>query len=689
MTTTSPRDAHADRRAAVIALHTAAAIAFVDVLGGLLRSPNTLATLPIFVKAIGTSLLAVLLLYAVTMAVLGPYLTHVIGLHPVRVAVALSAFWFVLILTSILTFGASLPKDGGQWQTFAYLVVVAAGVAAAGLGIAHWLARDARVGAVAAHLLTILVLTLASVSSLLWLHHHTAGMVAMIVLAVASFIFLLGGVVTSGLDPAGRGRRAAVVAAWFVAIAACVAWGSRSGGTTSVSAHALGDRLRVPHVFYVIIDTLRADALSCYSDWGTSTPNLDRFAAESVRFETAVSPAPWTVPGVGSLMTGLSPLVHGATRSGIRVPDTATTLAEHFRDMGYPTAAIGENPHLSPHVANLNQGFDTYAIYPEMPTDTMGDKLIARILHGLRGKVQGVSTRGLTDMAIRWVDEHAAGPFLLWLHYFDPHLPYAPPAKYLEGTKRSAQIGDSFVDMPNIREGHLTLSAEDRTRVRELYLAEVRYVDDQFGRFLDKLKELGIYDDALIVVTSDHGEEFWEHNGFEHGHTLYREVLNVPLIIKTPGGKHRGVVHQPVSTERVMPTILDLCGVDHDADQLSGRTLAQLLADPNAETARGTILSTGLMYYENRISLQFDQYKYIQRLVSGKEELYDLENDPMELDSLIYRRPEVVERARALLAENVQAAMKLKDELGIGDAETIEYDEQTIRQLRSLGYLGD
>jgi len=668
-----------------ILLVTVAGLAFFDVLCGLFRSPHTMGTLPILAKAIVYSALAFLLLYGAVALMLGPWLTHVLRLRAVSVAVTLSAFWCCLVVGSLLTLGTRIPRGGAQIRIFLMCAATAVIAALLAYPLAARLSRSDFVRSVAGRFALAGVWLLATIVGLLWLSHHGGSTLARGGLALGGFLCLLG-VLIGGA--ASRSRRAGLLIGWAALIVACVAWGGAAASATRSTA-TLDDGLKVPHVILVVIDTLRADALSCYGDAGTRTPNLDQFAAEGVRFERAISAAPWTVPGVASIMTGLTPLEHGAARGGQMLPNEVKTLAEYLVDMGYSTTAIGQNPQLTPLVSNLNQGFETYAVHPHVAADTIGDKLIERILHRLRGRIPEVSTTQLTDSAIAWAQASAESPSFLWLHYFDPHLPYAPPARYLEGTKRSPQIGNSFVDLPNIRAGHFIPTAEDRLRLKELYLAEVRYVDDEIGRFFAALKEQGIYDDALIIVTSDHGEEFWEHNGFEHGHTLYNEVIHVPLIVKAPGGQPRGVVAQPVGTVGIVPTVLELCAAEFEPDDLSARSLAPLLANPDVSEGASIIMSTGLAYYENRIALQFEQYKYIQSLVSGREELYDLAADPREHASLLRTHEEIVKRSQALLGEGVQAALTLKQRLEISDPDKAELDDQTLRQLRSLGYLGD
>ncbi|MCB9850108.1 MAG: sulfatase [Phycisphaerales bacterium] len=680
------------RSTLAIAVSTCVALALLDMLGGLLRAPNTFAPLSAAMISYGVSLLAFTLLYFGVALTLGPYFVFAFRLNPMCCATSLSTFWITLLTCSSATLGAHTPRDAAQRRTLLLCALAALIVGVVAYPLARKLLAPTGAAKAWGRRALIALLMLATAVGALWLHHNSGGgggvLVALIVLCMAC---LLGIIASTGDAPAKRLRRAGLLVAWPLVIVACVG----VGGTAKrqFAALAAGD-LRVPHVVVIVVDTLRADALSCYGQTAISTPHIDAFATKGVRFANAMSAAPWTVPGTASLMTGLSPLAHGAHSGGVAVPDNARTLAEYLEDAGYRTGAIGFNPHLSPLVANLNQGIDDYRMFPRVPTDTIGDKLVAVLINRFMGKPPEVTTTQLTDLAIDWVTEHAEEPFFLWLHYFDPHLPYAPPAKYLEGTTSTPTIRNAFVDMPNVREGHLVPTAADRARIHELYLGEVRYVDDQVQRLLDKLQELGIYDEAIVILTSDHGEEFWDHKGFEHGHSVYREVLNVPLIVKTPGQTTTGFIDQPVSTESVVPTVLDLCGIDYETESLTGRSLVPLLQQSTdaagGDAAARPVLSTGLIYYEDRIGLVYDGYKYIRWLICGDEELYDLRTDPYEQHNLLPLEDETpLLQARALVAQAEQDANRLKEHWDLGEPTKVEMDDATLERLRNLGYVGN
>lgn len=439
----------------------------------------------------------------------------------------------------------------------------------------------------------------------------------------------------------------------------------------------------VKHVILLTVDTLRPDALSCYGDDGTLTPNIDELAADGVRFTDVVSAAPWTLPAISSIMSGLSPPIHLALDSKSALHDSVRTLAEYMQAAGYVTAAIGSNPMLGPGF-NLTQGFDEYNWFPKRADDTsLGKRILRRLLPETYPTT--ASTQNLTNMATEWVEAYREQDWFLWLHSFDPHHPYAPPPQYQPSHTHPRSMGLEFSDRKNIQSGHFSPNAEEREWIKDLYLSEVRYVDDEIGRFIGELKRLGIYDDALIVLTSDHGEEFWEHDGFEHGHTLYRELLSVPMIVKLPGQDAQREVPTLVTTQSITPTILDLCRVEFDASFLEARSLAPLWSEnPDAFEVK-PIFSSGLLYFEQKESVTFENAKYIRSRVTGREEVYDRVNDPNE--QIPTEIPGVAERARLLLDGHYLFAENAREHFRIVFDQNAQLDGSTLKRLKALGYM--
>lgn len=461
--------------------------------------------------------------------------------------------------------------------------------------------------------------------------------------------------------------------------------GADSSAHTETTGHA------IKHVILLTIDTLRADFLSCYASDTRPTPNIDSLAKDGVLFSNAISTCSWTLPAFSSIATGLTPSVHMTTQATSSLPDTFKTLAEYLREDGYYTAALGRNSFLMPE-RDLSQGFIDYNFYPKRKHITMtsiGATVLKAIFpHSFK---ISVSTKELSDIAIKWLEANHQKESFFWLHYFDPHHPYTPPQEFLPDREPLPSIGTSFFDFGKVRAG-LYLNQEERDWVRTLYESEVSYVDHSVGRVLATLKRLKIYDESLIILTSDHGDEFWEHGSIEHGHTLYNELIHVPLIVKLPHSlkASNGIVKQietTVSTQSILPTVMELCQIEYNKDDVSISPLTSLWEENSQAFNQQPIISTGLKYGEDRISIIFDDFKYIRFLSSKKEELYDLTNDPMEQNSLVAERPDKLDDARSLLKQHTDTAANLRDRFNIGVARELDLPKDVLERLRSLGYI--
>ncbi|MFY9821072.1 MAG: sulfatase [Thermoanaerobaculia bacterium] len=413
------------------------------------------------------------------------------------------------------------------------------------------------------------------------------------------------------------------------------------------------------HILLITIDTLRADALS-------GTPAIDALAGDSVVFRQARSAAPWTLPALASVMTGVSPQVHLATELGSRVPDRLTTIAEVLRRAGYRTAALVSSPLLV-RAAHLDQGFQEYSAFP-----------------GETGTRPANPDR-LAGLASRWLRGKDKERFFLWVHFYDPHPPYAPPAAYLQGMepppgmRRDLTVEEHLA----IRLRRRDPAPAEREWIRQLYRAEVRWVDAAVGSLVAELKRSGRYEDTLIVLLSDHGEEFWEHGGIGHGHTLYEELLRVPFLVKLPGESRRGEVNAPVSTASLAATILDLAGKPFPSRYPAARSLSPWLRGESAPPE--PLLSTGLQRVEERTAILFGNFKLIRWETSGRQELYDLARDPAETTDLASSSPGNTAEGARLLDRLEADNDRARKSLGI-HRERSPVDPEAVKRLRALGY---
>jgi arylsulfatase A-like enzyme len=500
-----------------------------------------------------------------------------------------------------------------------------------------------------------------------------------------ALVFLAGALaLAASARVAARGEPGRILPALGVLV---LAWGALGAlqGEREPAAPRVASR-DLPPVVLITVDTLRADRVLGDGERRVPTPAIDRLAADSVVFTNARSPAPWTKPALASLLTGLSPLVHGMTTRRARLPDRVETLAERLQAAGYRTAGIGLNAHLE-RVFRLDQGFDDYR-FPARADH--GLALGARVLEHLapqRFPELFPSTEAIADVAVDWLHAHAREPFFLWLHVLDPHWPYEPPREWVEHAAVEPRRWGDPAQVTEVQAGSTKPGRAERERVTELYAGEIRYVDACLGRVLSTLEELGLYSRALVVFASDHGEEFWEHGRYEHGHTLYDEVLRVPLAFKLPSATTRERVAADVSTEALVPTVLDVLGLPYDPELLTSRSLASFLRDP-AAAPPGPIFSAGTYYFGEKRGVVFEGKKLVLELDTGKSELFDLSADPRELRSLSAAEREAHARGLGLIREWQERCAELRARLGIEEGAAAEVGEDVQRMLQELGYAG-
>ena len=376
-----------------------------------------------------------------------------------------------------------------------------------------------------------------------------------------------------------------------------------------------------PLVILIAVDTLRADRLSSYGYERATSPALDQLAADGVRFDQARSNCNWTCPSFASIFTGLVPSRHGVSSYGpaTPLPDELVTLAEHFQSRGWETRSIAYKVPLFD--GNYEQGFDQAF---NVPRDMIrGEENLAR--------------------ALEWLETHRGGPSFLFLHFNDPHQPFIHP----EPLDRAfdAETRPRGFPIPGAIPGGD--QEEAQRKFADLYDGAVAYVDSCIGRFLDSLRERGLYERASIAFVADHGEQLWEHGRFGHGgDDLYDEIVRVPLIVKPPIGycPPGQVLEANVSAFDVMPTLLELADIPA-AGELDARSLVPLMLGTQEEFERAVVTETS----QRGLALVDGGYKFVLAPGGRAEALFHLESDPQELKDLAQERPEVMERLRALV----------------------------------------
>jgi arylsulfatase A-like enzyme len=413
------------------------------------------------------------------------------------------------------------------------------------------------------------------------------------------------------------------------------------------------------NVLLVVFDTTRADHLSAYGCPRPTSPNLDRLAAEGQRYDEAWSQAPWTLPAMASILTGQPPRVHGAMRgsAGIRpVAPGVTTLAERMHAAGYATGAVINVVWCSPRLSALDRGFDRYD-YHETDASNLGHRDAA----------------ATTDAALDWIDQVRDRPFFLVVHYFDPHLTYDPPPPYDtmfergDGPRVPRGFG-SASQVFGIRDGSIPVPPPLRQSLIARYDGEIRFADEQFGRLREGLATRGAWDDTLVIVVGDHGEEFWEHGNFEHGHTHHRELMHIPLIVRDPRAEPGRTIDTRVQQLDVAPTVLEFAGLPA-ASELPGHVLGT--------DATRYAIGEGSLWSGELVSVRADTGTLIHNRTTGGTEYYRPE-DPFELTPL----PPDTAEARVLVGviESLPTAPGEPGEIEPLDAEELE-------RLRSLGYV--
>jgi len=462
---------------------------------------------------------------------------------------------------------------------------------------------------------------------------------------------------------------------------------SLEGPADVVTAGKPGPGSAPKTVVLITVDTLRPDMVGGAAG-AAETPAISSLMNDSVVFENARSSAPWTKPAMASILTGLNPAVHGVTNRRTRLSDQVDTLAEYMKSLEYHTMGLGLNAHLEP-LYNFRQGFDRYRFPAREDWGwSVGSQILAWMDPNQYPSLFP-TTEAIADVAIEWMRADADKPFFLWMHVLDPHWPYEPPEEWVD-EEPHPRFGLSWGDhetVTNVQAGNTKLGVQDREFVRQMYRGEIRYADANVGRVIDELKAMGRYEEALIVFASDHGEEFWEHGTFEHGHTLYDEVLRVPLSFKLPYGDKVREMATAVSTESIVPTVLDVVGAQYDPEDFSGRSLRPLW---RGEEGSDPVFATGTYYFDEKMAVVHEGWKLILKLGLDQYELYYLVDDPEELDSRYYRESDrkVRDRLKRILEDWEERMLHLRTRLRIPE-ETVTISAEVDAALKGIGYLGE
>lgn len=398
----------------------------------------------------------------------------------------------------------------------------------------------------------------------------------------------------------------------------------------SLSCGYQGPQFPQAPVILITVDTLRSDRLPAYGYTGVKTPFIDDLASQSILFERAYAHSPMTLPSHATLMTGMLPTTHGVRENiGFLLPESPLTMAEIFKDAGYQTAGFVSSMVLRPQTG-IAQGFDYY----EGPFQNQNKSNVRSF-----AQIDGAET---LEKARKWAIAHKEKPFFLWVHIYEPHTPYTPPPPF------NQQYQDG-------------------------YDGEIAYSDHLLGTFAKSLKQHKLYDEAVFLLTSDHGESLGEHGEKEHGLFVYRPAVQVPFILKLPQQQDAGKrITAPIGLVDVMPTLTQLAGIK--ANPHDGIVLLSYKNPPSNRKLYSEAMTAALFYgwHAHRGVLEGDMH-YLQ---GAEPEIFNLDQDPNQLTNL-----SKIEKIPAKIAKTLA-------EVDMANRSEATISEEDKAMLASLGYSG-
>jgi arylsulfatase A-like enzyme len=439
----------------------------------------------------------------------------------------------------------------------------------------------------------------------------------------------------------------------------------------ALSGFPLQAKPDLKNVIIISVDTLRADHLGCYGYPLNTSPNIDAFSRDSIRFSHCYALTPLTTPSFSTLLTSLPPHKHGAKRNGLSIYRHVKTLPYYLKRFGYHTAAFISNWPLKKHLARLDQGFDDYV-------EIFTKKRYMGIINS-EGEAPVV-----TEKTIDWLEKNHKKRFFLWVLYTEPHRPYishegfnfdyqgVPPSAYPPGTR-----------MKKIKR----------------YDSEIAYTDYYIGKLLEKIKSLGIYQEALIIFNSDHGESFGEHNYFRHGRRLYNSTVHVPLMIKLPHNWLKNTVRREnISLVDISPSILSVLNIPSPS-HMEG---ISLFKEGSRFLARQILLET----YAGTVHLKRNNKKYhlkikpirygiidgsskiIYNMKDKTYEAYRVTEDPFESQNIFVRETSTLDPMKKQLENRLQRMSKyIKYNRIYRLNQSSDISKEDFDMLKSLGYI--
>lgn len=431
------------------------------------------------------------------------------------------------------------------------------------------------------------------------------------------------------------------------------------------------------NVVVVLCDTLRASKLQVWNPSSrVRTPALDQLAAESAVFERGQSTENWTKPAVASILTGLHPIDHDARTQSAVLNDNALMISEHFKSNGFATGGFIANGYISDRFG-FDQGWDRYRNF-------------------IRESGASSEAEDVFREAGDWAVEHKDERFFLYVHTIDPHVPYDPENEFVsmydersdyEGQVRPRMTGELLANAKR-NPPRVTFSPSDVRRLEALHDGEITQHDRHMGAFIERLKENGLWEDTVFVFVADHGEEFAEHDSWGHGHSIYQELLHVPLLVHYGDHVPAGRIPQRVSTMDIGPTVLELAGLPAMPD-VAARSLVPLL---HGQSRVGPEVAMSEFLDERRV-MTTERWKFFIR-GNLTVSMFDLQNDGAEQNQLdVWEHPIAARYLRILQGQFLGSSDRshwLDADQRAGRAlqsSEVEMDAELQQQLRELGYL--
>ncbi|MFC6799891.1 sulfatase-like hydrolase/transferase [Haladaptatus sp. DYSN1] len=474
------------------------------------------------------------------------------------------------------------------------------------------------------------------------------------------------------------------------------------------------------NVIIYVLDALRADHLSCYGYTRETTPNIDALAAEGFRYENCFSPATWTKPVSASILTGAYPPVHGMRTREDTFDADITRLSELLSDVGFDTGGFSTMGNVSKSIG-YGRGFDQYL-------DLYKDEKIVKkratksaeteeLDHETTDEIALPRAEDLTEQLVDWIDCRE-NDFFAFCWSIEPHIPYDPPKQYrmFVDSEYDGSVDGQRDTLPEVK------SEADLNHLKALYDGEIRYNDDEIGRIVSYLKDIGEYKDTLIVITGDHGDAFNEHGRLTHGHLPYDELAHVPLVVKPPQSMDATTTSytETCSLIDIFPTVAKSVEVASLPATVQGRPLPPVgptgssvpvfsetisrdiypafysvrtekwkyMTVDQPDRTLGTLLDTVQILYKRNIitDILSNPWYYFKRYQHSEDEyLYDLQSDPGETKNLVDSQPEQVSELNEHLQAWLKDSERIHRELKTTGSGSI--DSATDEQLRLLGYI--